>query len=811
VDLAALAVLRTAGKGETLVPTLFLQSEDGGFAAGASESFSGAARTELAAGADGRDLTFVDRDHDGDLDLFWCWTTAGEPGGGCALATNDGEGRFDVRASSEHGIGVGSASGPVIIAFSDTDNDRDLDLLAADARGVHLFSNQRDGSFDDITEPAGLAGVMAGARTLMVSDLNKDGWMDLLVAGDAGARLLVNRRGRFEPPAPLTADGQATGAALVFDFDNDGFLDVTVSSGSGPVVYHNRGADRWEQRGDLLTIEGLADDTAPLVAFDTDGDGDLDLVTADGTGEVSVLLNQGGNTNRWIDLDSRGVGDNRFGIGAKVEVLAGALRQKFEVRRPVPVHAGLGGRERVQAVRYLWPSGVLQDEIDLGSDGTTEITQLDRKGTSCPLLYAWRDGGWHFVTDFLGGSAVGYQQAPGVFSIPDTDEYVRIEGGLAEDPEGRLRLRLNNQLEEVIWFDHVELVVVDHPQGTDVYPDERLMPGPPYPEFELFASSHVRPIVSARGVEDGSDLTELLRVSDRKFVDNFELLRPKGYAELHTLEMDLGPFPAHTRVVLLLDGWIDYADSSANVAASQAGHSLVPPRLHVADGRGGWTDASDGRMGFPAGLPKTMTADVTGLFPTPDHRVRIETNMRIYWDRVRVMIGGENTPLRVTRLKPEEAELRSGGFPRPTSPDGAPPSVYDADDVEASHTWKAHVGQYTGFGDVTALLDGIDDRFVTTRNGDEIELSFRSPGPVPAGSTRTYLLFADGFGKDMDPNSAVNDEVGPVPFHGMPGYPYPADVVPPTTQDAAGLVPRQVAPSDAGWPGALPFGRHADR
>jgi len=747
------------------------------------------------------DMTLLDRDHDGDLDLFACWTSGGSPTQGCLIATNDGSGAFESRPAEEHGVKLGDGgTGPVTVAFSDIDNDRDVDLLVLGPDGMHVLTNQRDDTYLDVSDDSGLGAALAGNRSLAVADLNKDGWMDLLIGGPGGTQLLLNRHGRFKPANGFPSGG-ATDGVTVFDADNDGFLDVVRGAvDSDARADRNLGRGAFDERSPMLVdIAG-----APQTAFDVDGDGDLDLLLAGPGGKLTLLSNEGGNANAWIDIESIALNDNKFGIGAKVEVLAGALRQKFEVTDTLPVHMGLAERTGVESVRHLWPSGVLQDEVEQPTRQAIEITQLDRKGTSCPLLYAWSDGGWQFVTDFLGGSAVGFQTAPGTFSTPDTDEYVSIPGGIDEDDTGRLRLRLNNQLEEVIWFDHVELVVVDHPEGTYVYPNERLMPGPPYPEHRLFASGEIRPIVAARQVERDRDVTRALRNEDRLFAEEFRLLPFKGYAELHTLELDLGRFDRGERVILLLDGWIDYADSSANIAAAQAGATIVPPRLSVADGDGGFR-VVDSRMGFPAGLPKTMSVDLSGRFPSSDHRIRIATSMRIHWDRARVMVGGRDVPVRETRLRPESAVLRHGGFPRPTSPDGEKPDLYDPLDVEPTSTWKAHSGSYTGFGDVRDLLLEIDDRFVTTKAGDEVELVFRSPGTVPSGWTRSYLLFADGFGKDMDANSAANDQVGPMPFHGMPTYPYPADIVPPVTVELSSSdPPRIVLPSRRGWPGAVP-------
>jgi len=154
--------------------------------------------------------------------------------------------------------------------------------------------------------------------------------------------------------------------------------------------------------------------------------------------------------------------------------------------------------------------------------------------------------------------------------------------------------------------------------------------------------------------------------------------------------------------------------------------------------------------------------------------VRIVTNMRIYWDQILVDTSGGNFPLQVTRLNPSVADLRWRGFSLEHSPDGRQPLTYDYKQVSFTSPWKVMTGRYTREGDVRELLLASDDMFVISRPGDEIVLSFAATKlpPLPQGWTRTFLLYADGFSKEMDINSASPDQVGPLPFHGMSRYPY---------------------------------------
>src|SRR6185295_16491729 len=133
---------------------------------------------------------------------------------------------------------------------------------------------------------------------------------------------------------------------------------------------------------------------------------------------------------------------------------------------------------------------------------------------------------------------------------------------------------------------------------------------PPRP-FKLFMTRNARPPVAATD-EHGHDVLSRIARLDRQFPDDFELHHIRGYAGEHTLTLDLGR-KSMGRTLLLLTAWTDYAFSSDNVAASQAGLSMKSPEIQVKDTRGQWQTVIPD-IGIPVGRPQTMVIDLTGKF-----------------------------------------------------------------------------------------------------------------------------------------------------------------------------------------------------
>jgi len=712
---------------------------------------------------------------------------------------------------------------------TDYNNDRAVDLAVTDWTGGTIFQNPREGKFlalhpfsptSGVTEskPHGTAG-----EGIAVLDFDPDGWMDLAVSGQTEpcVGLWHNNHGKsFEQvKLPETNWARAFGIAAV-DYDNDGWVDLVAvgetKEGKGEIMlFRNLGPDGWK---DVTTDVGLdkiqLKDPRAIITGDYDNDGATDLLITQNHGPAVLLKNEGGNKNNWLRLALKGLNDNKSAIGTKVEVFSNGIRQKFEIygsngylgQNSPYLTVGLGQAKQADVVRMLWPGGVLQDEIEIAANKQQEFLELDRRGSSCPTLFVWDGQKYQLVADVLGAGVVGHWVAPGERNIPRPDEWVKIDPQMIREKNsegsppftgfgkgGLLSFRLMEPMEEVVYLDAVKLVAVDHPASAEVYPNEYFASNPPYPEFKVITSRNAQPPV---GVWDDKGIDLLLELRAHRYVGNFELLPFKGFAKPHSITLDLGEPYRGGPLRLLMHGEIEYFTATGMYAASQAGVQATAPYVEAEVGgreaprvrsdksvrptrAGKWVRVTDD-MGFPAGLPRTITTDLTGKLPRGTTRIRITTNLQIYWDSILVDRSQPSRNYKLNTIPLTKAELDYHGYPRQIEdqPPGNVKYVYER--VSRTGPYARQAGEYTRYGDVLPLLTGFDDKLAVFGSGEEVQLDFDQSKlpPLPRGWTRDYFFQANGYEKDMDFYAAEGSTVEPLPFRRMGTYPYPGKSFP---------------------------------
>ncbi len=748
-------------------------------------------------------LTFIDYDHDGDLDLYvtrfndfpladtteaFAFPMDAAPAGN-VLWRNNGNGTF-TEWTNETAL-VGEAPSVAAIG-SDVNNDRAIDFVVTGWRkSPAVYLNLREGAFKATSPwssdmPAPTAGVVA-------LDFNKDGWMDLAFThwGSPGLSLWRNVDGKSFDRVPLPdLDWMRGWGVAPIDYDNDGWIDLVAVgddfSGAGHIVlFRNEGAAGFR---DVTAATGLDKvvlrNPRAVIAFDFDGDGSTDLLITQNNLPPVLLKNDGGNRYNWLRIGFKGENDNKSAIGTKVDVFAGALRQKWEVagasgylgQGPTSIVAGLGVERSAEVIRLLWPTGMLQDELEIPAHKDEVVTEIDRRGSSCPIVFVWNGDKFEFLADMIGPGIVGHWTGPNQRNTPDPDEYFKVTGSLVHSQDGLIRFRMLEPMEELDYLDHVRLIAIDHPAEVEVFPNERFASGPPFPKYQVIASRDAHAPAGAWD-DRNRNILPLLKERDRKYVTNFAEAPYAGFAAMHWIELDLGIWDESHPLRLLMDGFTDYFSGSSMYAAWQAGITPVPPFVEAQDDSGKWQMVVPD-MGFPAGLSRTMVADLTGKVAPGTRFIRISTNLRIYWDRIRVDNSPEDLQFNQTEVPLAKAKLAFRGYPRVVEGNPKNDLTYVYEDVSATGPYSRQIGNYTRYGDVSDLVRESDEEYVIFGSGDEVALDFDSTHlpDLPNDWIRDYFFYADGFAKDMDFYAAHGDTVAPLPFHTPVPYPYPAGV-----------------------------------
>ncbi|HEV2419796.1 MAG TPA: FG-GAP-like repeat-containing protein [Terriglobia bacterium] len=712
------------------------------------------------------------------------------PGTASHLYRNNGDGTFtDIAASA----GLSSVDGHVRqVLFADFNNDGYMDLLfLRDDGPPMLFLNQGGDKFVDATAQAGAALAESKADGGAVSDFNHDGNFDLALWGPDGyAVLLNNGKAYFEAvpglPTIKTPRSNVTTRGVVADLDGNGFNDLLVKDENGKwhALLNDFGHFK-ETPLRFLPFPPQSAGVAGGVGINPGGSltaawlihpGDLDLLGFVPGSTVPFAFERQGPPPHWINVQLEGYKSNKQGIGDIVELKAGNFYDKVLAQTGNSVRIFTGNLQKLDVVRTTWPNQVVQNSINVPTDSSLSVKESERLASSCPFLYVWNGEQFVFFTDIMGASPIGELAPDGTYLTPNPQELVRLGSDL-KPLDGEYVFQLTDEMREVDYFDQLRLLAVDHPANKDVYSNEIYSPTPVAPALYLVRKKRFP--VSA--IDDhGHNVLPLIRYADGRYPTDFHRNRILGLADPHSLTLDLGQFSSDSHVALWLKGWVFWTDSNAS-RALMTNHKLTmtDPYVQVRDKTGHWVTVIPD-MGLPSGTNRTMRVDLTGKFLTPDHHIRIVTDLCVYWDQI--FFTTDESQIQPSFALPLlSANLHYRGFSQVRIDSShLEPDYFEYAHLSARAPWNPAMGSYTRYGPVENLLSRPDDELVAMASGDEMTVKFnaRDLPPLKPGWKRDFFLYARGYAKDGEPNTAFAHSVNPLPFGGMKNYPPPASAQP---------------------------------
>ena len=416
---------------------------------------------------------------------------------------------------------------------------------------------------------------------------------------------------------------------------------------------------------------------------------------------------------------------------------------------------GTWGQVTFTFTNYNGGSTSLTQTIDIEKE-TYVVTSYSRPG-SCPSLYSWNGTGYGYIAEVSDGPGwlgyVNYFNPDGtmVFSYNYPWDYVKLAPTQLQPKDGYYTMNVMETSDEIFYMDAAKLVAIDHPANTDVlstagtYIYNLTGQGTYY----TVSKTPLTPLSAVNG--SGANVLPQISKMDGLFTRGTRW-------QWNNLTLNLGDLSSAQQIKLVVAATINWPSTSAGGTnflkyASQPGVTpSPPPYIEVKAANGSWILVPDDRQ-FP--LPDVtdteFVVDLTGLFPTNDYSIRINTYQDIRFD----YIGVDTTPQQSTTI---HAILPSS-----------------ADFQQIYTTFSNSTGAFTKYGDVTPLLTSADDKMVIGREGDGIQLKFDANlPPVASGMVRDFFFVGSVWFKGNG-LSYVPFTVDPLPFQAMTSFPYPAN------------------------------------
>ena len=292
------------------------------------------------------------------------------------------------------------------LTIFDYDNDGDIDIFQANDHQLNFMFRNDKGVYKEVGVEIGVAansqGKGTGSMHGSIGDIDGDGLIDILVSDlDYGALYKNLGNGVFrditeESGVASAMEGKSSWGAQLFDYDNDGDLDIVAANGTAeelilqyPLLLENDGKGHFKNTGkEHGAYFSTKRSGRSLAVWDFDNDGDMDIIIShiDNHGAPVLLRNDGGNNNHWLGLTLKGKDGPASAISAVVTVIAGAKKQvlvnqwatTYLSNNDPRLHIGLGPDKVIDRLEVKWSDG--KTEVYNKIDTDRYITISEGKG-----------------------------------------------------------------------------------------------------------------------------------------------------------------------------------------------------------------------------------------------------------------------------------------------------------------------------------------------------------------------------------------------------------------------------------------------